>query len=178
LTSIDPPHAPLMARPVLEFFLRNPLVTDTGQCIADLRIRQEFACFTLDQVKEALLWLTGENYLKCDEPESSPPFYGLNTERAGDAKRLLSGGSTEPTHDAGQLLACSLAWLDQLLIRYLSALPADEDGTPAWLSAALASLKRRIAGRDDESARPASDVDAALEQALRRAPANEPLAAL
>jgi hypothetical protein len=88
MTNID--RAPKMVREVLCYFLRNPQAADTLEGVARWRVKGETTQRSVDETREALLWLVRQRLLCEHRSPGSAPTFTLDESRKSEAERLLS----------------------------------------------------------------------------------------
>jgi hypothetical protein len=90
---MESPRAdPIIVRQVLSYFVRHPHAIDDLEGIARWRLLEESVRDRVEETRLALSWLVDHEYLRSMRGGASAMF-GLNTDKAGDARAMLTDAS-------------------------------------------------------------------------------------
>jgi hypothetical protein len=181
----DRHRAPESVRDVLSIFLRETGTLDerSEADLADMhwRLREQRISDNEDQIRRAIEWLVGNDYLKWEEA-GGIRYYRLNPEKRDDARRLVQGEAHEvlpprpPTPVEGPLMVAAVDWIDAALLHFLASHREAVGDYP--LTRTHESIERLLAGRRRGTPREVDTTATALKAALEAAGAEQPLAAL
>ena len=84
---------------ILRYFVRHPHALDDLEGIARWRLLEEAIRAKVAETDRALHWLVERGFLRQTARLGSPPLFGLNPEKADDARTLLASG--DPAGEGG-----------------------------------------------------------------------------
>ena len=80
----------MMAREILNYFMRNPQAADTLEGVARWRLMDEVIRRKLDETEAVLESLVTHGYLTRSMSPGGIAMFSLNSERAGEARQFLA----------------------------------------------------------------------------------------
>jgi hypothetical protein len=89
-------NEPGLAREVLSYFVKNPLVNDTLENVVRIRLTEVRVRLTVLEVSESLEWLVDRGFLKMTPRVGVGAVYFLNEDRLAEANQFLIRNGTTP----------------------------------------------------------------------------------
>lgn len=102
MRSADDSKRSEIATDILSFLLRNPSAADSFEGIARWRLLEEIARRSVASTDEAMHWLIENGFLSEETIPGGKTIYRLNTDRRGDAERMVGGEESRDREAPGQ----------------------------------------------------------------------------
>lgn len=81
---------PKRAVEILRYFLRNPEAADSLEGVARWRLPQELMRQQVEEIHDALCWLSAKGFLLVRPVRGSYPLFSLHRERTTEAKKFIA----------------------------------------------------------------------------------------
>lgn len=81
---------PKRAVEILSYFLRNPEAVDSLEGVARWRLPQELMRQQVEEIDDALRWLSAKGFLLVRPVRGSYPLFSLHRERTTDAMKFIA----------------------------------------------------------------------------------------